>query len=153
MGYCFKRKIRIAIKSIDGPWNCLKQLSYWIDSSLLCSLLCCTRLCSAQATLTKKAQCFCEYAILSIQFENVMYRLKYYFIPYNSKTYRIHSEQHQQQHETVKYWADPTDRQTERLNIFSYVQTLTASQTVFFFCSSIFLYLSTFPSSVIVFSC
>lgn len=87
---------------------------------------------SSSDTEEKNAQFFCEYAILSIQFENVMYRLKYYFIPYNSKTYRIHSEHHQQQHETVKYWADPTDRQTGRLNIFSYVQTLTASQTVFF---------------------
>lgn len=116
MGYCSKRKIRIAIKSIDGPWNCLKQLSYWIDSSLLCSLLCCTRLCSAQATLTKKAQCFCEYAILSIQFENVMYRLKYYFIPYNSKTYRIHSEQHPaaaRNCEILSRSDRPTDRTTQ----------------------------------------
>lgn len=125
----------------------------WNNFHIELTLLCYTRLCSAQATLTKKAQCFCEYAILSIQFENVMYRLKYYFIPYNSKTYRIHSEQHPaaaRNCEILSRSDRPTDRTTQYILVCTNFNCFADS---IFFCSSIFLYLSTFPSSVIVFSC
>lgn len=82
----------------------------------LCSALLYSALFSSSDTEEKNAQFFCEYAILSIQFENVMYRLKYYFIPYNSKTYRIHSEQHPaaaRNCEILSRSDRPTDRTTQ----------------------------------------
>lgn len=118
MGYCFKRKIRIAIKSIDGPWNCLEQLSYWIDSSLLCSLLCSAILGSVQLKRHWRKKCsvflWVCYFIDSIRKCNVPTQILFHSVQFeNIQNTQRAAEAVARNCEILSRFDRPTDRTTQ----------------------------------------